>query len=127
MNCSWATFQPIRIQNLNFILLKAHPVPLYRTDTEAEIEEVCRIAEASGASAAVPCRHWERGGRGATDLAHAVKEAAAKKSNFHFLYDLQVNPTVCLFYTCLILGSAVKHNNQLIQLHGHVRICSTLT
>ncbi|KAF5900066.1 monofunctional C1-tetrahydrofolate synthase, mitochondrial, partial [Clarias magur] len=64
-------------------------VNVFKTDTEAEIDEVCRIAEAAGASAAVPCRHWERGGRGTTDLAHAVKEAAATKSNFRFLYDLQ--------------------------------------
>ncbi|XP_058235576.1 monofunctional C1-tetrahydrofolate synthase, mitochondrial isoform X1 [Hemibagrus wyckioides] len=63
---------------------------VFRTDTEAEIELVCRTAQASGASAAVPCHHWGRGGRGAMELAHAVKEAAAEqKSHFHFLYSLQ--------------------------------------
>ncbi|XP_026779494.3 monofunctional C1-tetrahydrofolate synthase, mitochondrial [Pangasianodon hypophthalmus] len=61
----------------------------FKTDTEAEMELVCRIAEASGASAALPCHHWGRGGRGAMELAHAVKEAAAQKSDFHFLYSLQ--------------------------------------
>ncbi|KAK3516267.1 hypothetical protein QTP70_007254, partial [Hemibagrus guttatus] len=63
---------------------------VFRTDTEAEIELVCRTAEASGASAAVPCHHWGRGGHGAVELAHAVKEAAAaQKSHFRFLYSLQ--------------------------------------
>ncbi|XP_036437899.1 monofunctional C1-tetrahydrofolate synthase, mitochondrial isoform X2 [Colossoma macropomum] len=62
---------------------------IFKTDTEAEIDLVCRIAEASGASAAVPCHHWARGGRGSVELAHAVKEAAAQESNFRFLYSLQ--------------------------------------
>ncbi|GAA6075880.1 monofunctional C1-tetrahydrofolate synthase, mitochondrial isoform X1 [Tachysurus ichikawai] len=62
---------------------------VFQTDTEAEIELVCHTAEASGASAAVPCHHWGRGGRGAVNLAHAVKEAAAQTSHFRFLYNLQ--------------------------------------
>ncbi|TSR99409.1 Monofunctional C1-tetrahydrofolate synthase, mitochondrial [Bagarius yarrelli] len=62
---------------------------VFKTDTEAEIELVCRVAEESGASAAMPCHHWGRGGRGAAELAHAVKEAAARKNHFHFLYNLQ--------------------------------------
>ncbi|XP_060772326.1 monofunctional C1-tetrahydrofolate synthase, mitochondrial isoform X2 [Neoarius graeffei] len=61
----------------------------FKTDTEAEIELACRTAEASGALAAVPSHHWGRGGRGAVKLAQAVKEAAAQKSDFHFLYSLQ--------------------------------------
>ncbi|XP_066533144.1 monofunctional C1-tetrahydrofolate synthase, mitochondrial [Hoplias malabaricus] len=62
---------------------------VFKTDTEAEIDLVCRISEASGASAAVPCHHWARGGRGSVELAQAVKEAAAKENNFRFLYSLQ--------------------------------------
>ncbi|XP_046692178.1 monofunctional C1-tetrahydrofolate synthase, mitochondrial isoform X2 [Silurus meridionalis] len=62
---------------------------VFKTDTEPEIELVCRLAEVSGASAAVPCHHWSRGGRGAVDLALAVKAAAAQQSDFHFLYSLQ--------------------------------------
>ncbi|KAI4905870.1 hypothetical protein NFI96_023559, partial [Prochilodus magdalenae] len=62
---------------------------VFKTDTEAEIDLVCRIAEASGASAAVPCHHWARGGRGSVELAHAVKEVAAQENNFRFLYSLQ--------------------------------------
>lgn len=63
---------------------------LWRTDTQTEIDLVCRIAEDSGASAAVPCYHWSRGGRGSVELAHAVKEAASRESHFRFLYNLQV-------------------------------------
>lgn len=65
----------------------------FKTDTQAEIDLVCRIAKASGASAAVPCHHWSRGGRGSLELAHAVKEVAAQGSRFQFLYNLQ-DPTV---------------------------------
>uniref|UniRef100_A0AAY4B2Y1 formate--tetrahydrofolate ligase n=1 Tax=Denticeps clupeoides TaxID=299321 RepID=A0AAY4B2Y1_9TELE len=63
---------------------------VFQTDTQAEIDLVCRIAEKTGATAAVPCHHWSRGGRGSVDLAHAVKEAARQKNNFQFLYDLQM-------------------------------------
>ncbi|TRY57069.1 hypothetical protein DNTS_023962 [Danionella cerebrum] len=62
---------------------------VFKTDSEAEIDLVCRIAEASGASAAVPCHHWSRGGRGSVELAHAVKEVASQGSHFQFLYNLQ--------------------------------------
>ena len=51
---------------------------------------MCQIARESGACAAVPCHHWERGGRGSLQLAQAVKEAASSPSHFQFLYDLQV-------------------------------------
>ncbi|ROI33814.1 Monofunctional C1-tetrahydrofolate synthase, mitochondrial [Anabarilius grahami] len=62
---------------------------VFKTDTQAEIDLVCHIAEASGASAAVPCHHWSRGGRGSVELAHAVKEVASQGSHFQFLYNLQ--------------------------------------
>uniref|UniRef100_A0A673NJI0 formate--tetrahydrofolate ligase n=1 Tax=Sinocyclocheilus rhinocerous TaxID=307959 RepID=A0A673NJI0_9TELE len=61
----------------------------FKTDTQAEIDLVCRIAEASGASAAVQCHHWSRGGRGSVELAQAVKEVASQKNHFQFLYNLQ--------------------------------------
>lgn len=57
---------------------------------------MCRIAEASGASAAVPCHHWSRGGRGSVELAHAVKEVASQESRFQLLYNLQVGPVVII-------------------------------
>lgn len=64
---------------------------------------MCRTAEASGASAAVPCHHWGRGGRGAVELAHAVREATAQKSDFHFLYSLQVK-LLCVFFVLFFVS-----------------------
>ncbi|XP_030627139.1 monofunctional C1-tetrahydrofolate synthase, mitochondrial [Chanos chanos] len=63
---------------------------VFKTDTQREIDMVCRIAASSGASAAVPCHHWARGGRGSVELAHAVKEAASQENDFRFLYSLQM-------------------------------------
>lgn len=74
----------------NSWVLTLFSIFLWRTDTQTEIDLVCRIAEDSGASAAVPCYHWSRGGRGSVELAHAVKEAASRESHFRFLYNLQV-------------------------------------
>uniref|UniRef100_A0A671P3X9 formate--tetrahydrofolate ligase n=1 Tax=Sinocyclocheilus anshuiensis TaxID=1608454 RepID=A0A671P3X9_9TELE len=66
----------------------------FKTDTQAEIDLVCRIAEASGASAAVQCHHWSRGGRGSVELAQAVKKVASQKNYFQFLYNLQKIRTI---------------------------------
>uniref|UniRef100_A0A8C9VZ60 formate--tetrahydrofolate ligase n=1 Tax=Scleropages formosus TaxID=113540 RepID=A0A8C9VZ60_SCLFO len=65
-------------------------VNVFRTDTEAEIDLVCRIARDSGASDAVACYHWSRGGRGCVELARAVRKAAQQPNHFRFLYDLQM-------------------------------------
>lgn len=119
--------RPIGIQNRIFTSFCRSR----RTDTAAEIELVCRTAEASGASAAVPCHHWGRGGRGAVELAHAVREATAQKSDFHFLYSLQVKLLcVCLFF-CFVFcflcvnSSGLKISaltqHQLIRFHGRAR------
>ncbi|KAJ3607000.1 hypothetical protein NHX12_026515 [Muraenolepis orangiensis] len=59
---------------------------VFKTDTPAEIQLVCRIAKECGAFDAVPCHHWALGGRGSVDLAHAVKEASATPGDFRFLY-----------------------------------------
>uniref|UniRef100_A0A8C8I8Q8 Monofunctional C1-tetrahydrofolate synthase, mitochondrial n=1 Tax=Oncorhynchus tshawytscha TaxID=74940 RepID=A0A8C8I8Q8_ONCTS len=56
------------------------------TDTQAEIDLVCQMAKESGASDAVPCHHWARGGRGSVELAQAVKQAGSQPSHFQFLY-----------------------------------------
>uniref|UniRef100_A0A8C6X0M4 formate--tetrahydrofolate ligase n=1 Tax=Naja naja TaxID=35670 RepID=A0A8C6X0M4_NAJNA len=63
---------------------------VFRTDSSAEINLVCEIAKQSGAFDAVPCRHWSEGGRGAMELAEAVKRAANQQSNFKYLYDLEL-------------------------------------
>ncbi|XP_076011230.1 monofunctional C1-tetrahydrofolate synthase, mitochondrial [Genypterus blacodes] len=66
---------------------------VFKTDTQAEIELVCRLARECGASHAVPCHHWAQGGRGSVELAEAVRETASSPSHFQFLYDKET-PTV---------------------------------
>ena len=61
----------------------------FYTDTEAELQTVCRIAEANGAFAAVS-DHWLKGGEGARDLAEKVIAACNEPSTFKFLYDLSM-------------------------------------
>ncbi|XP_069464231.1 monofunctional C1-tetrahydrofolate synthase, mitochondrial [Ambystoma mexicanum] len=63
---------------------------VFKSDTRAEVELVCRIAKESGAFDAVPCNHWSVGGRGAVELALAVKAAAHQETSFKFLYDLDL-------------------------------------
>ena len=54
-------------------------------DHPSEHRAIVEIAESMGARAAV-CTHFADGGRGATELAHAVVEASEEPSSFHFLY-----------------------------------------
>jgi methylenetetrahydrofolate dehydrogenase (NADP+)/methenyltetrahydrofolate cyclohydrolase/formyltetrahydrofolate synthetase len=58
----------------------------FHTDTDAEVAVVKRAAEASGAEAAVVCRHWALGGKGALELGEAVVAACQKPSKFRLLY-----------------------------------------
>ena len=58
----------------------------FHTDTEEEINEIKRAAEAAGARAAVS-EHWLKGGDGALDLADAVIDACEEKSEFKLLYE----------------------------------------
>ncbi|XP_036405633.1 monofunctional C1-tetrahydrofolate synthase, mitochondrial [Megalops cyprinoides] len=64
---------------------------VFKTDTQAEIDLVCEIAKNSGASDAVACHHWSRGGRGSVELAKAVRDASSQQNHFQFLYDLQLS------------------------------------
>ena len=58
----------------------------FNSDTDAEIE-VLKKAVAETGYQAIMCRHWEKGGEGAEDLARAVVQMIAEnKSNFHPLY-----------------------------------------
>jgi formyltetrahydrofolate synthetase len=62
----------------------------FLTDSPAELELIRKAAiEEGGAEDAVICDHWEKGGEGAVDLAHAVVKAAEKPANFKFLYPLE--------------------------------------
>eukprot|EP00842_Homolaphlyctis_polyrhiza_P003103 jgi/Hompol1/3794/HPOL_003393-RA len=65
----------------------------FSTDTQAEIDLVCKLAKQAGAFDAVACDHWANGGRGALDLANAVVTACKsnKPENFKFLYDLDLS------------------------------------
>uniref|UniRef100_A0A4W3HCB8 formate--tetrahydrofolate ligase n=1 Tax=Callorhinchus milii TaxID=7868 RepID=A0A4W3HCB8_CALMI len=65
-------------------------VNVFKTDTEAELDVVCRTAKETGAFDAVKCTHWAEGGKGAVALARAVQHAAEQENNFQFLYNLDV-------------------------------------
>ncbi len=60
----------------------------FYTDTKDEIALVRRIADESGALAAVS-DHWLKGGEGALELAEVVMAACKEKNNFKFLYELE--------------------------------------
>jgi formyltetrahydrofolate synthetase len=61
----------------------------FATDTPAEVELIRKAALDFGAMDAVVSTHWADGGKGAKKLAEAVIKAAAKPSNFEFLYPLE--------------------------------------
>jgi len=61
----------------------------FHTDTRDEIAMVRKAAEAAGARCAMSS-HWADGGDGALELADTVKEACEDKTNFNFLYPLEM-------------------------------------
>ncbi len=61
----------------------------FYTDTDAEIEKVRELCEAEGARVALS-RHWEHGGDGAKEFAEAVVAACEEKTDFKFLYELDM-------------------------------------
>ncbi|NXC85304.1 C1TM protein, partial [Cercotrichas coryphoeus] len=63
---------------------------VFKTDSPAEIDLVCKIAKESGAFDAVPCNHWSAGGKGAIKLAQAVEKAVNEKNSFKYLYNLEL-------------------------------------
>jgi methylenetetrahydrofolate dehydrogenase (NADP+)/methenyltetrahydrofolate cyclohydrolase/formyltetrahydrofolate synthetase len=64
----------------------------FATDTPAEVDLIQKAAiEQGGAADAVICRHWEKGGEGAVDLANAVIKAAEQTNEFRFLYPLDLS------------------------------------
>jgi methylenetetrahydrofolate dehydrogenase (NADP+)/methenyltetrahydrofolate cyclohydrolase/formyltetrahydrofolate synthetase/formate--tetrahydrofolate ligase len=62
----------------------------FKYDTPAEVALVQKLAQETGAYAAVPSNHWARGGEGAVELAEAVVSACDQPSNFQFLYPLDL-------------------------------------
>ena len=62
----------------------------FATDTEAEVELIRTAALEFGAMDAIKCTHWADGGAGTKKLAEAVVKAAEMKSDFKFLYPLDI-------------------------------------
>jgi formyltetrahydrofolate synthetase len=80
------------IQNaLKFGVNVVVAVNSFATDTKAEVELIRESALKFGAMDAVVSTHWADGGKGAKALAEAVVKAAEKKSNFKFLYPLEMS------------------------------------
>ncbi len=63
----------------------------FATDTEAEVELIRKASIEFGALDAVKCTHWADGGNGTKKLAEAVIKAAEQKSEFKFLYPLEIS------------------------------------
>jgi formate--tetrahydrofolate ligase len=61
----------------------------FYTDTDAEVKVVKKAAEAAGARCA-ESQHWLKGGEGALELADAVIDACNDKTEFKFLYPLEM-------------------------------------
>jgi formate--tetrahydrofolate ligase len=83
----------LRKQLENMRLHGVTPVVAINTfpgDHEKDLEAVAEIATEYGARSAL-CTHFADGGRGATDLAEAVVEAAAEESQFSPLYPDEMN------------------------------------
>lgn len=76
-------------------------VSLCRSDTEAELQLVIRLAKEAGALDAVKCTHWADGGKGTVALAEAVQRASQAPSHFQFLYNVEVK--LC-FESYIFLG-----------------------
>ena len=62
----------------------------FGTDTQEELELIQKKALEAGAFAAPICTHFSDGGKGAVDLGKAVIEACKVKSQFRFLYELNL-------------------------------------
>ncbi|MBA4369685.1 MAG: formate--tetrahydrofolate ligase, partial [Desulfobacterium sp.] len=59
------------------------------TDTKNEIKKVRELCEAEGAKVALS-QHWLKGGDGALEFADAVMDACKEKTDFKFLYELEM-------------------------------------
>ena len=61
----------------------------FYTDTDAEVAVVKKAATAAGARCA-ESQHWLKGGEGALELADAVIDACNEKTEFKYLYPLEI-------------------------------------
>lgn len=105
---------------------------LFRTDTEAEIELVKRVALDYDAYAAVFTDGWAQGGAGALELADSVIEACKKESQFKFLYDLElpieekINTIAGEMYGAASVVFSAKVKETIRAYTEKVRICSSI-
>ncbi len=63
----------------------------FKDDTDKEVALVRKLAIDAGAADAVVSNHWAEGGAGAVELGKAVIAACEQKSDFHFLYSLELS------------------------------------
>src|SRR6266849_3407143 len=76
--------------------VRLHGVPpvvainAFPTDHPSEHDAIRAVAGQMGVRSAV-CNNFAEGGRGATELAEAVAEAAEEPSSFHFLYPIEAS------------------------------------
>jgi formyltetrahydrofolate synthetase len=84
----------------------------FMPDTKRELEFVRKKAIFAGADDAAISELWARGSRGGTELARAVKVAAAKKSNFKFLYplDIPIKKKIEIIATRIYGARSVKYS-----------------
>ncbi|MFC1623768.1 formate--tetrahydrofolate ligase [Candidatus Omnitrophota bacterium] len=76
----------LRLFGLNVVVC----INKYLYDTNKEIEAIKGIAKKAGAMDVVVGEYWENGGDGAIDLAKAVLKMCEQKSDFKFLYPLDI-------------------------------------
>ena len=89
----WAGADNLRKQVENIRIHGVTPVVAinaFPTDHPSEQAAVREIAEELGVRSAL-CNNFAEGGRGATELAEAVAEAANEPSSFHFLYSSEAS------------------------------------
>jgi methylenetetrahydrofolate dehydrogenase (NADP+)/methenyltetrahydrofolate cyclohydrolase/formyltetrahydrofolate synthetase/formate--tetrahydrofolate ligase len=86
----------------------------FKTDTQAEVDLVRRIAKAAGAEDAVMANHWAEGGAGAVELGKAVVAACQKPRNFKFLYplDMSIKQKIETIVKEMYGGSGVEFSKQ---------------
>ncbi|MBF0413705.1 MAG: formate--tetrahydrofolate ligase [Desulfamplus sp.] len=85
----------------------------FYTDTPAEIKKVRDLCEAEGARVAVS-RHWEKGGDGAIEFAEAVVAACEEKTDFKFLYelDMPIKDRISLIAKEVYGADGVEYSNE---------------
>jgi len=88
----------------------------FKTDSEAELNLVRRLAEQSGAEAAVS-NHWAKGGEGAIELAEKVAAAAQEDRDFDFLYplDLPLKERIELIATQIYGADGVAYDDKALR------------